>query len=57
MLKENAIEDCLIQSASHRMLYRKLKTKNRKKDIYIIARLRERKIGDLTQVKCIKNED
>jgi hypothetical protein len=37
-------------------LYRKLSTKEEEKDVYKIARIRERKTRDLNQVKCIKDE-
>ncbi|PWZ13588.1 hypothetical protein Zm00014a_027977 [Zea mays] len=37
-------------------LYRRLSTKEGEKDVYKIARIRERKTGDLNQVKCIKDE-
>ncbi|PWZ08025.1 Transposon TX1 uncharacterized protein [Zea mays] len=37
-------------------LYRRLRTKEREKDVYKIARIRERKTRDLNQVKCIKYE-
>jgi len=38
-------------------LYQKLSTKEGEKNIYKIAKLRERKTRDLNQVKCIKDED
>ena len=37
-------------------LYRRLSTKEGEKDVYKIARIRERKKRDLNQVKCIKDE-
>ena len=37
-------------------LYRRLSTKEGEKDIYRIARARDRKIRDFNQVKCIKDE-
>jgi hypothetical protein len=37
-------------------LYRRLSTKKGKKDVYKMARIRERKTRDLNQVKCIKDE-
>ncbi|ONL97690.1 ABC transporter B family member 25 mitochondrial [Zea mays] len=37
-------------------LYRRLSTKEREKDVYKIARIRERKTRELNQVKCIKDE-
>ena len=37
-------------------LYRRLSTKEGEKDVYKIARIRERKTRDLNQVKCIKDE-
>ena len=38
-------------------LYDGLATKEGKKDIYRMAKIRERKTRDLSQVKCIKDED
>ena len=37
-------------------LYRRLSTKEGEKDVYKMARIRERKTRDLNQVKCIKDE-
>ena len=37
-------------------LYRRLSTKEGEKDVYKIARIRERKTRYLNQVKCIKDE-
>ena len=37
-------------------LYQRLGTKEGEKDIYRMARVRERKTKDLNQVKCIKDE-
>ncbi|KAJ4809245.1 hypothetical protein LUZ62_021811 [Rhynchospora pubera] len=37
-------------------LYQKLSTKEGEKDVYKIAKLRDRKTRDLNQVKCIKDE-
>jgi hypothetical protein len=37
-------------------LYRKLDTKEGENDVYKMAKLRERKIRDFNQVKCIKDE-
>jgi hypothetical protein len=37
-------------------LYQRLGTKEREKDIYRIARTRERKTRDINQIKCIKDE-
>ena len=37
-------------------LYQHLSTKEGEKDIYRMARVHERKIMDLNQVKCIKDE-
>ena len=37
-------------------LYQHLSTKEGEKDIYRMARVRERKIRDFNQVKCTKNE-
>jgi hypothetical protein len=36
-------------------LYRKLDTKDGANDVYKMAKLRERKIRDFNQVKCIKD--
>ena len=36
--------------------YRRLNTKEEEKDVYKMARIRERKMRDLNQVKCIKDE-
>ncbi|PWZ10019.1 hypothetical protein Zm00014a_016511 [Zea mays] len=37
-------------------LYQRLSTKEWEKDVYKIARIQERKMRDLNQVKCIKDE-
>ena len=37
-------------------LYQKLDTKEGERDIYRIAKVRERKTRDLSQIKCIKDE-
>jgi hypothetical protein len=37
-------------------LYQRLGTKEGKKDIYRMAKSRERKMRDIIQVKCIKDE-
>jgi hypothetical protein len=37
-------------------LYRKLDTKEGKNDVYKMTKLQERKIRDLNQVKCIKDD-
>jgi hypothetical protein len=37
-------------------LYQQLSTKEGEKDIYRMAKSRERKMRDIIQVKCIKNE-
>ena len=37
-------------------LYRRLSTKKGEKDIYRMARARDRKTRDFNQVKCIKDE-
>jgi hypothetical protein len=37
-------------------LYRRLSTKEGEKDVYKIARIQERKMRDLNQVKCVKDE-
>jgi hypothetical protein len=36
-------------------LYQRLATKKGEKDIYTMAKIRERKIRDIIQVKCIKD--
>ena len=36
--------------------YRRLDTKKGERDIYKIAKARERKTRDLTQIRCIKDE-
>ena len=41
----------------YREVYEKLDTKEVKKDIYRIARIRERKTRDLCTVRCVKDED
>ena len=38
-------------------VYEKLDTKEVEKDIYRIARIRERKTRDLCTVRCVKDED
>ena len=38
-------------------LYDKLGTKDGEKDVYKLAKLRERKTRDFNHIKCIKNED
>ena len=38
-------------------LYDKLGTKNGEKDVYKLAKLRERKTRDFNHIKCIKNKD
>ena len=35
-------------------LYQRLSTKEGEKDIYMMARIRERKTRDINQIKCIK---
>jgi hypothetical protein len=37
-------------------LYQRLGTKKGENDIYRMAKSRERKMGDIIQVKCIKDE-
>ena len=37
--------------------YDKLGTKDGKKDVYKLAKLRERKTRDFNHIKCINNED
>jgi len=41
----------------YKEVYEKLDTKEVKKDIYRIARIRERKIRELCAVRCVKDED
>ena len=41
----------------YKKVYEKLDTKEVEKDIYKIARIRERKTKDLCTVRCVKNED
>ena len=36
-------------------MYQRLDTKEGEKDIYRMARIRERKTRDINQIKCIKN--
>ena len=38
-------------------LYNRLDTKEGKKDIYKLAKLRERKTKDFNYIKCVKGED
>ena len=37
--------------------YTRLDSRDDEKNIYKIAKMRQRKIGDFTQVKCIKSEN
>jgi len=41
----------------HKEVYEKLDTKEVEKDIYRIARIRERKTRDLYTVRCVKDEN
>ena len=41
----------------YKKVYEKLDTKKVEKDIYRIARIRERKTRDLCTVRCVKDED
>ena len=41
----------------YKEVYEKLDTKEVEKDIYRIARIRERKTRDLCTVRCVKDED
>ena len=41
----------------YKEVYEKLDTKEVEKDIYRIARIRERKIRDLCTVRCVKDEN
>jgi hypothetical protein len=48
----------MVSEASGQMydrLYQRLGTKEGEKDIYRVAKSRERKTGDIIQVKCIKD--
>jgi hypothetical protein len=47
---------CEAKGRSYDDLYRRLSTKEGEKDVYKIARIRERKTRDLNQFKCIKDE-
>jgi len=42
---------------AYERLYQKLETKAREKDVFKLARAREKKIRDLGCVRCIKRED
>jgi hypothetical protein len=46
----------LDRSADNDGLYQRLGTKEAEKDIYRMAKSRERKTRDIIQVKCIKDE-
>ena len=41
----------------YKEMYKKLDTKEAEKDIYRIARIRERKTRDLCTIRCVKDED
>ena len=53
-------EDCKTsgeaKGRAYEDLYRRLSTKEGEKDIYRMARARDRKTRDFNQVKCIKDE-
>ena len=46
-----------VRSKAYENLYKRLNTKNGERDIYKLAKVRERKTRDLNQVKCIKDEN
>ena len=46
-----------IRAKVYKEVYEKLDTKEVEKDIYKIARIRERKTRDLCIVRCVKDED
>ena len=41
----------------YKEVYKKLDTKEVEKDIYRIARIRDRKTRDLCTVRCVKDDD
>jgi hypothetical protein len=45
-----------IRGQAYTELYQKLDTKEGENDVYKMTKLRERKIRDFNQVKCIKDE-
>jgi hypothetical protein len=47
---------CVAKGRAYEELYRCLSTKEGGKDIYKMARVRDRKTRDFNQVKCIKDE-
>ena len=58
LAKEEAMK--AVQNARakvYKEVYKKLNTKKIEKDIYRIARIRERKTRDLYTVRCVKDED
>ena len=46
-----------VRSKAYENLYKRLDTKDGERDIYKLAKARERKTRDLNQVKCIKDEN
>ena len=46
----------MAKGRAYEYLYQHLSTKEGEKDIYRMARVRERKTRDFNQVKCIKDE-
>ena len=46
-----------VRAKVYKKVYEKLDIKDAKKNIYIITRIRERKLRDLCTVRCVKNED
>ena len=46
-----------VRAKVYKEVCKKLDTKEVEKDIYRIARIRERKIRDLCTVRCVKDED
>ena len=46
-----------VRAKVYKEVYEKLDTKEIEKDIYRIARIRERKTRDLCTVRCVKDEN
>ena len=47
----------VVKSMTYNRLYQKLETKEGKKEVFKLARARERRTGDLGVVRCIKDEN
>jgi len=47
----------LAKNKAFERLYQKLETKEGEKDIFKLARVREKKTRDLGSVRCVKSED